>query len=61
MVKFKAIKVASFSGLTAIKIKVMNNGPVKSMMSVYQDFFSYLSGIYTYMTRSLVGGHSVKV
>lgn len=30
-------------------------------LSVFEDFFSYLSGIYEYTTGELQGGHAIKL
>jgi cathepsin B len=58
---YKTSTVQSFTGTTAIKTEIMTNGPVESSLSVYQDFFSYSSGVYTYTWGAFVGGHSIKI
>jgi C1A family cysteine protease len=42
-----------------IKNALYAYGPVIATMYVYNDFFSYRSGVYSYMTGSYVGAHAV--
>ncbi len=37
----------------------MTNGPIQVGFNVYNDFYSYKSGVYTYTTGNFSGGHSV--
>ena len=39
----------------------MNSGPVETGFMVYEDFYNYKSGIYSYVSGSLLGGHAVKI
>jgi len=39
----------------------MTNGPVEVSITIYEDFLSYKSGVYSYTTGSELGGHSIKV
>lgn len=56
----------SFSGspspdyIAAIKTALLN-GPVATMFDVYDDFYSYQSGIYQYSSGSNSGGHGVVI
>ena len=36
-------------------------GFVVASFTVYQDFYSYRSGVYTHTTGSAVGGHAIKM
>ena len=45
----------------AIQTEIMTNGPIEVAFDVYQDFFSYTSGVYVHKTGSLAGGHAVKM
>jgi C1A family cysteine protease len=45
----------------AIKNALVTYGPLVTCMSVYADFFSYVSGIYSYTTGSYAGGHAVLI
>jgi C1A family cysteine protease len=42
-----------------MKTWISNNGPLSACFTVYNDFFSYTSGIYTHVTGDCVGGHCV--
>ena len=35
-------------------------GPVEAAFTVYEDFMSYKSGIYTHTTGGMLGGHAIK-
>ena len=44
-----------------IKNALSTYGPLVTTMAVYQDFFSYQSGVYHYVTGSLAGSHAVLI
>ncbi|KAJ3662910.1 hypothetical protein Zmor_007225 [Zophobas morio] len=44
-----------------IQTEIMTYGPVEADFSVYEDFFSYKSGVYQHVLGELVGGHSIKI
>ncbi len=44
-----------------IKSALYGNGPLVTTMAVYQDFFSYHSGVYSYVSGSLAGYHAVLI
>ena len=44
-----------------IKEWVSTKGPVSACFVVYQDFFSYKSGIYRHVTGNQAGGHCVTI
>jgi len=44
-----------------IQTEIMTNGPIEVAFDVYQDFFSYTSGVYVHKTGALAGGHAVKM
>lgn len=44
-----------------IKTAIYNYGPIVVTMSVYDDFFSYSSGIYKYVSGSVAGGHALEL
>lgn len=55
-------KIAGYSrlsGINAIKDYVASKGPVEACFSVYNDFFSYRTGVYRHTTGTLAGGHCV--
>jgi C1A family cysteine protease len=45
----------------AIKNALVTYGPVATMFQIYQDFYSYRSGIYSYTTGSYAGNHCVLI
>jgi hypothetical protein len=45
----------------AIKNALYNYGPLVTTMAVYQDFFSYHTGIYSFVSGSLAGYHAVLI
>jgi len=45
----------------SMQAAIMTNGPVEAGFSVYQDFFSYTSGVYVYTSGQLMGGHAIKI
>jgi C1A family cysteine protease len=47
------------NGINAIKEYVATKGPVEACFSVYNDFFSYRTGVYRHTTGALAGGHCV--
>jgi len=40
---------------------MMTNGPIETAFDVYEDFFSYTSGVYVQNSTQFVGGHAIKV
>ncbi len=45
----------------ALKIAIYTSGPLIATFDVYDDFFSYHSGVYSYATGNLAGGHAVLI
>ncbi|MFH1712618.1 MAG: C1 family peptidase [Candidatus Jacksonbacteria bacterium] len=43
----------------AIKKAIMENGPLETVMAVYDDFYSYSSGIYQHFSDELLGYHAI--
>ena len=41
--------------------EILNNGPMMVAFTLYDDFFSYYTGIYQHLTGGVAGGHAVKV
>jgi cathepsin B len=59
---YKAKTTYDISGnVAAIQQDLMTNGPIEVAFDVYEDFFSYKSGVYTHKTGGLAGGHAVKL
>jgi hypothetical protein len=59
----KGWHAASTSGITANDIRnaVYTYGPVVATMYVYNDFYAYTSGVYSYTSGSYLGAHAVLV
>jgi C1A family cysteine protease len=49
------------SSVDSMKSAVYNNGPVVATFYVYNDFYSYRSGVYSYATGAYIGAHAVLV
>jgi len=47
--------------VNCIKNEIAAHGPVDTGFDVYQDFFSYSSGIYKHVAGGYAGGHAVKI
>jgi cathepsin B len=47
--------------VTKIQTDIMTNGPVEASFSVYEDFETYVTGVYVHKTGSYLGGHAVKI
>lgn len=45
----------------AIKMAVINDGPIETGFTVYADFMTYKSGVYKHTTGKELGGHAVKI
>lgn len=60
-----AKKIGSYTSipqtLDSIKEALNIYGPLISTFYVYSDFFSFSSGVYTYTSGSLVGGHAILI
>jgi len=57
----KVNSTKKFSTPATIQAEIQANGPVETSMDVYKDFMSYKTGIYTYVSGALVGGHAIKI
>lgn len=61
----RVIRISGYTDLTKkvadIKTWISTKGPVSACMVVYQDFFSYKSGVYKHVTGSSAGGHCVTI
>jgi C1A family cysteine protease len=58
-------RVTSYKALTgnpaAIKDHISTHGAVSACFVVYQDFFSYKTGVYHHVTGTVAGGHCVSL
>jgi C1A family cysteine protease len=46
---------------SALKDAIYANGPLVAVLDVYTDFFSYHSGIYSYVSGEYEGGHAILI
>ena len=44
-----------------LKKEIYNRGPITAAFYVYNDFFSYKSGVYHYTDGAFAGGHAIKI
>lgn len=44
-----------------IKSELYAHGPMEGAFTVYEDFFSYKSGVYHHVSGGIAGGHAIKV
>jgi len=49
------------NGVSGMQQEMYTNGPVVSCFTVYEDFYSYTSGVYHHVTGDVLGGHAVRV
>lgn len=54
-------KSYSVSGEENYQRELMTNGPFEVALTVYEDFLTYKSGVYTHITGDQLGGHAVKL
>jgi C1A family cysteine protease len=46
--------------IDAVK-RALQNGPLVTTLTVYADFMSYSSGVYTHVTGDVMGGHAISI
>jgi cathepsin B len=59
--KCQAGTVRQSQGVDQIKSEIYTNGPVEGAFTVYEDFFSYSSGVYHHVSGGIAGGHAIKI
>jgi len=61
--KFKCVSgsIRQSQGASQIASEIYTNGPVEAAFTVYEDFFSYSSGIYHHVSGGVAGGHAIKL
>jgi C1A family cysteine protease len=60
----RATKITGWHTITSaadMKTWISTNGPLATCFTVYNDFYSYTSGIYKHVVGGVVGGHCVCV
>ena len=58
--KHNATSSYNVRGISNIKNDIMTYGTVTSAFTVYEDFLTYKSGVYSHQTGSALGGHAIK-
>jgi cathepsin B len=53
--------VNTFYNEKQIQLEISTNGPVEAGFTVYDDFPTYKSGVYQTTSRTVLGGHAVKI
>jgi len=53
--------VYNVNGVTQMQAELDQNGPFEVAFTVYSDFLTYKSGVYTYQSGDELGGHAVKM
>lgn len=59
--KCKPNSIRQSKGVDQIKSEIANKGPVEAAFTVYEDFFSYSSGVYHHVSGGVAGGHAIKL
>ena len=59
--KHKGKNSYAVKGVKKAMQEIVDNGPVTAVFDLYQDFYSYKSGVYRHTTGFRVGGHVVKL
>jgi cathepsin B len=49
------------ANIQSIAAEIYANGPVEAAFTVYEDFLTYKSGVYSHKTGGVDGGHAVKI
>ena len=58
---YTSTAATSYDNPADIQAAIIQGGPVQTAFTVYEDFYSYTSGVYTHTTGGEVGGHAVKI
>ena len=59
--KVKGASSYSIHFVNNIKQEIFEHGTVTAAFTVYEDFLTYQSGVYTHQTGSALGGHAIKM
>jgi cathepsin B len=57
----QAGSTVNFADVASAEAAIAANGPIQAGFKVYNDFFSYKSGVYRHVSGGFAGGHAVKV
>jgi len=56
-----AATIQTLTDAPSMQTAIMAHGPIEAAFEVYQDFFSYTSGVYVHTSGQLMGGHAIKI
>lgn len=59
--RYGASSYSVSSNQQEIMTEILNHGPVEAAFTVYQDFLTYKSGVYSHVTGSELGGHAIRI
>lgn len=59
--KTKGSRAESYSSVEQMQTAIMQEGPLAVAFTVYADFPTYKSGVYTHKTGGMLGGHAVEM
>lgn len=59
--RFGATSYSVDANEQAIMTEIFNHGPVEAAFTVYNDFLTYKSGVYSHVTGSSLGGHAIRI
>jgi len=59
--KIHAKSTYGITGEQNIMAELSTNGPVTAAYTVYEDFLTYKSGVYSHVSGSELGGHAVEI
>jgi cathepsin B len=53
--------VYNVNGAGNMATEISTNGPIEGAFTVYEDFLTYKSGVYTHQTGQALGGHAIRI
>lgn len=59
--RVRASTTRTVNTIAAIQDAIYNGGPVSAAFTVYNDFYSYTSGVYRHVAGGVVGGHAIEL
>jgi cathepsin B len=59
--KKRATSVYGVIGEKAMQLEIMTNGPISVALTVFEDFETYSSGVYSHVKGGPLGGHAIKM
>lgn len=53
--------ITQSKSVESIKSEIFAHGPVEAAFTVYEDFFTYSTGVYHHVSGGVAGGHAIKL